>query len=90
MASKKANVLTIRVPRDLKDQIEKAAHKQGVSMNQFAVYAFTREISQLETTSFFRDQYGDKTPEEIFQAFDEVMSKIPSRKRRPTWDQVES
>ena len=59
--SKKSNVLTIRVPGDLKDRIEKAAGQQGVSMNQFAIYAFTREISELEAASFFQEQYADKT-----------------------------
>jgi len=53
--------LTIRVPGDLKDRIEKAPGQQGVSMNQFAIYAFTREISELEAASFFQEQYADKT-----------------------------
>ena len=86
--SKKNNVLTIRVPRDLKDRIEKAADEQGVSMNQFAIYAFTREISEMETASFFQDQYSSKTKKEIFAEFDAVMKKIPGR-RTPAWDRIE-
>jgi hypothetical protein len=88
MASRKSNVLTIRVPHDLKERIEKSAHRQGVSMNQFAIYVFTRELSELETASFFQEQYANKSAREIFQEFDEVMSKVPSRKRRPAWDQL--
>lgn len=88
MASRKSNVLTIRVPRDLKERIEKSAHRQGVSMNQFAIYVFTRELSELETASFLQEQYADKSAREIFQEFDEVMSKVPSRTRRPAWDQL--
>ena len=34
---KKRNVLTIRVPADLKHHIEKTAALQGVSINQLAV-----------------------------------------------------
>ncbi len=86
--SRKSNVLTIRVPRDLKDRIEKAADEQGVSMNQFAIYAFTRGISELETTSFFQNQYAGKTKREIFDEFDNVMKKIP-KKRTPAWDKIE-
>ena len=89
MASRKSNVLTVRVPYDLKERIEKSAHKQGVSMNQFAIYAFTRELSELEATAFFQEQYAGKSVQDIFQEFDSVMSKVPSRKRRPTWDQIE-
>lgn len=90
MANKKSNVLTIRVPHDLKDRIEKTAHKQGVSMNQFAIYALAREISELETASFLRDQYGDKTPKEIYQNFDKIMNKISKKKRKPDWDKLDS
>lgn len=83
------NVLTLRIPRDLKDSIEKAAEEQGVSMNQFAIYAFTREISELETRSFFQAQYADKTRKEIFKTFDDVMKKIPKKTITPDWDQME-
>ena len=89
MASKKNNVLTIRVPYDLKERIEKSAYKQGVSMNQFAIYAFTRELSELETASFLQEQYAGKSAREIFQEFDDVMNKVPLKKRRPSWDQIE-
>jgi len=44
MANKKKNVLTIRVPEDLKVRIEKYSAMQGVSINQFALYAFTKEL----------------------------------------------
>ena len=89
MSTKQSNVLTIRVPKDLKDRIEKMAHEQGVSMNQFAIYAFTREISELESVAFFQSQYINKKPKEIMDGFDAVMAKIPKRKKRPSWDQLD-
>ena len=88
--SKQSNVLTIRVPQDLKERIEKMAGQQGVSMNQFAIYAFTREISQLETASFLKDQYQGFTKEQIFQEFDAFMDQVPRRRKRPPWDTLES
>lgn len=90
MAIKQNNVLTIRVPKDLKDRIEKMAHHQGDSMNQFAIYAFTREISELESTSFFQSQYEGKKPKEIMDDFDAIMDKVPKRKTQPAWDQMDS
>ncbi|MCY3680678.1 MAG: toxin-antitoxin system HicB family antitoxin [Gemmatimonadetes bacterium] len=87
--NKKNHVLTIRVPKDLKERIEKTAEKQGVSMNQFAIYAFAREIAELETTAFFQNQYAGKDKREILEAFDAVMSKqIPSQ-TPPDWDQLD-
>ncbi len=89
MATKQSNVLTIRVPKDLKDRIEKMAHQQGVSMNQFAIYAFTREISELESATFFQSQYENKSSRDIMDDFDVVMKKVPIQKKRPLWDQLE-
>jgi uncharacterized protein (DUF1778 family) len=87
--SKKSHVLTIRVPRDLKERIEKAADQQGVSMNQFAIYAFARGISELEAASFFQNQYAGKTRQQILEEFDAVMGKVPARRKRPDWDRID-
>lgn len=48
----KKNVLTIRIPEDLKDRLERTASSQGVSLNQFALYAFTRGLNDVETANF--------------------------------------
>ena len=44
----KASVLTIRVPADLKHRIALVAKEQGVSINQLAMYMFTKEVEDLE------------------------------------------
>ena len=46
MATKR-NTLTIRVPEDLERRLEKVAALQGVSVNQFALYAFTKEMDRI-------------------------------------------
>ena len=46
----KANVLTIRVPADLKHRIDLLAAEQGVSINQLAMYMFEKEIGNLESS----------------------------------------
>ncbi len=60
----------------------------GVSMNQFAIYAFAREIAEPETTAFFQNQYAEKNKREILEAFDAVIKKIPSQ-TPPDWDQLD-
>ena len=61
----------------------------GVSMNQFAIYAFAREIAEPETSAFFQNQYAGKNKREILEAFDAVMNKkIPSQ-TSPDWDQLD-
>ena len=62
---KKNNVMTIRVPEDLKERIENVALLQGVSINQFAVYAFTKELSELENSQYFKKYLREKKKDEI-------------------------
>lgn len=51
-----SSVLTIRLPKELKHKIERVADEQGVSINQLALYAFTKEIKEMETSSYFRNR----------------------------------
>lgn len=85
---KKRNVLTIRVPEDLKDRIEKYSAIQGVSINQFALYAFTKELAELETNRYFSGVLKERTKDEILKDFDRVMQKVQPRPV-PDWDRNE-
>ena len=83
---KNKNVMTIRVPEDLKERIEKFALLQGVSINQFALYTFTKELAELETNKFFRNELKSKK-KDILKNFDLLMSSIPEREN-PGWDEI--
>ena len=50
----KASVLTIRIPKRLKNEIEKISDTQGVSINQFALFAFTKEIVEIEDNKYIK------------------------------------
>jgi len=86
MENRKKNILTIRVPEELKARIEKYSAMQGVSINQFALYAFTKELGELETNRYFTEILREKNAQEILSSFDKIMSKVPKRKV-PDWDQ---
>ena len=81
----KSSVLTIRVPKELKHKIERVADEQGVSINQLALYAFTKEIKELETSSYFNSLLKSKSKKELFDDFDAVMKKVKASKV-PKWD----
>ncbi len=87
MNESKRSVLTIRVPRRLKARIEKYSALEGVSINQFALYAFAEAIGELETNRYFRDRLRGKKKEELVAAFDAALAKVPDRKP-PKWDQL--
>ena len=75
----KTNMLTIRVPEELKERIENTAIMQGVSINQFALYAFTKELSELENSVYFKKYLKGKKKDEIVAGFDAVMKKVKNR-----------
>ena len=83
----KTNTMTIRVPEELKERIENTAILQGVSINQFALYAFTKELSELENSQYFKQYLKGKKKEEIIKGFDEVMKKVKTR-RVEEWDSL--
>jgi FAD synthase len=89
MAEMKKSVLTIRVPQRLKSRIEKYSALEGVSINQFALYAFAKEIAELETNQYFRERLRGKKKDDLVAAFDAALAKVPDRKS-PKWDRMEN
>ena len=85
--AKGRNLLTIRVPEDLKVRIERYSAMQGVSINQFAMYAFAKELSELESSRYFTNLLRNKNRQEVFAKFDAVMNKVKSRPA-PSWDRM--
>ncbi|HNU90829.1 MAG TPA: toxin-antitoxin system HicB family antitoxin [Spirochaetota bacterium] len=83
----KSSVLTIRLPKELKHRIERVADEQGVSINQLALYAFTKEIKEMETSSYFRNRLKLKDKKVILNDYDTVVKKIGTSKL-PKWDVI--
>lgn len=83
----KANVLTIRMPADLKQRIGAIAEEQGVSINQLAMYILAKEIGNWEAGHKLSTYWKDYTKEEILSGFDDVMGKVQERPV-PHWDSM--
>ncbi len=84
----KANILTIRVPSDLKNRIARVAEEQGVSINQLAMYMFTKELGNIEAGQYMSNFLKGYSKKKILSGFDDVMSKVKKR-RVPNWDKLE-
>ncbi|MFW5743467.1 MAG: toxin-antitoxin system HicB family antitoxin [Spirochaetota bacterium] len=87
MATKR-NTLTIRVPEELKQRLEKVATLQGVSVNQFALYAFTKEIADLEASSYFQSVLKGVDKKTMIKEMDRILAAVPER-TVPEWDRME-
>ncbi len=61
---------------ELKIKIEKTANLQGVSIDQFALYAFTKGISDIETDQFFKKRLKKNTKDEIESDFLKIWNKL--------------
>ena len=93
--------LTLRLPDSLHRQLKAAARKENVSLNQFIVYALTRQMSsyEIEETpaeevrrqeeNFFwlLEQLREGTPEEIRRALDAREPAEPAEVM--AWPQVQ-
>lgn len=85
----KANVLTLRIPSDLKHRLALTAENQGVSVNQLAMYIFAKEIGNLETGQTLMEYWQGHSKKELMDGFDHAMSKVRS-KRVPAWDKMDT
>ena len=83
----KTNVLTIRMPADLKQSIGLIAEEQGVSINQLAMYILAKEIGHWEAGRKLSAYWKDYAKEEIVSGFDDVMGKVRERPV-PEWDSM--
>lgn len=75
----KPAVIQLRLPRSVKDGVERWAKLDGTSMNQLIATAVAEKLSALETVAFFeeRAQRAD------YAAFDRIMNRkggVPPQK----------
>lgn len=83
------NVMTVRVPAELKSKITYLAKEQGVSANQFAMYLLTKGIVSVEYEQLVARLTEGRAEEEILSDFKEVMAKISGNDDDvPDWDRL--
>ena len=61
----------LRLPRSLKDAVERISKEEGTSINQFVATAVAEKISALQTATFFQQRKARAD----FKAFDRIMKR---------------
>ena len=61
----------LRLPRSLKDAVERISKEEGTSINQFVAMAVAEKVSALETARFFQERKARAD----FKAFDRIMKR---------------
>lgn len=67
----KPAVIQLRLPRSVRDGVERWAKLDGTSMNQLIASAVAEKLSALETAEFFEGRARRADPE----AFDRIMNR---------------
>jgi predicted DNA-binding protein len=72
-------VLTVRIPLELKERLEQQAKFQGTSLNQLSNYLLTTQLTQLETLSFLEKKLARKQIHDLKKKVKSILTKIPDR-----------
>ncbi|MCF8239781.1 MAG: type II toxin-antitoxin system HicB family antitoxin [Melioribacteraceae bacterium] len=80
-------VVTLRLPKDLKRRLEREAKYQGVSINQLSNYLLNSQLTHLESISILESRLSKKSVSSLKRKVSQTLDKVPSRKV-PGWDKV--
>jgi hypothetical protein len=61
----------LRLPRSLKEAVERLSKEDGTSINQFVATAVAEKVSALQTARYFKDRKARAD----FKAFDRIMKR---------------
>jgi hypothetical protein len=75
---KETSTYPLRLPRSLKEAVERISREDGTSINQFVAMAVAEKVSALRTASYFADRQARAN----FQAFDKIMKRKGGQKPR--------
>ena len=73
----------LRLPRSLKEAVERMSKEDGTSINQFVATAVAEKVSALQTARFFQDRRARAD----FKAFDRIMKRRGGKPPR-TGDEI--
>ena len=67
----------------------KLADEQGLSINQLAMYMFTKELAVMDANKKLSHYWANHSKSDIYNDFDEVISKVKDNVL-PKWDIIEN
>ena len=78
-------VVTLRMPKELKRRLDREAKYQGVSLNQLANYLVNVQLTHLESVSILESRIENKSIRSLKRKVKNIMDKVPEREV-PGWD----
>ncbi len=84
----KTQIVTLRVPVELKVRLEHAAKHQGVSLNNLANYFLTTQLSQIEALSVIESRISKKNIASLKTKVKRILDAVPKKRTVPEWDAI--
>ncbi len=84
----KTQIVTLRVPVELKTRLEHEAKHQGVSLNNLANYLLTTQLTEVETLSQLDERLSNKNISDLKSRVRKILEDVPTKKVVPDWDNV--
>jgi uncharacterized membrane protein len=84
----KTQIVTLRVPVELKVRLEYEAKHQGVSLNNLANYLLTTQLSQMEALSAIEARISHKSISDLKFKVRRILNAVPKKKTVPEWDAI--
>ena len=72
-----ASNYALRLPASLKREVEKVAHDDGTSLNQFIVTAVAEKLSALRTADFFEERRARADVEAALEIMQRKRGEMP-------------
>ena len=82
-------VVTLRMPKELKRRLDREAKYQGVSLNQLANYLVNTQLTHMESVSILESRLEKKTIPVLKRKVRRILNKVPDR-NVPPWDSINS
>lgn len=86
--ARKTQVVTLRLPTELKARLDQQAKAQGVSVNNLANYLLTTQLSQLETLAAIERRLQKKSLPELKRNVEAILNKVPHKIPTHEWDRL--
>ena len=81
----KTQVVTLRMPKELKRRLDREAKYQGVSLNQLANYLVNIQLTHLESVSVLESRLANKSISSLKRKVRKIIDKVPEREVQ-SWD----
>jgi len=84
----KTQVVTLRIPIELKARLDQQARVQGVFVNNLANYLLTTQLSQIETLSVIEQRLQGRNLSDLKKKVNGLLDKVPHKTNLPEWDSL--